>query len=591
MKPIISTLLVPLLLFASTLQAQLFTQIDTGAIVTTPSDSRSVNFVDVNNDGWEDLFISNGLSGGQNNLLYLNRGDGSFATDSTNPITQDNSPSVGATFADWDNDGDLDAHVTNWYGAVNQWYDNDGTGSFTLTSLFPLLGSHSETASWGDFDQDGLVDLYVTNSDGAKTNFLFHNGGNGSFSKIDTGDWVTETDLSRNASWTDYDMDGDIDLYVTNEANAINDLYRNDSTGSFSKVQGLPIVGSISSSMSSSWGDIDNDGDFDLFVANAGYFQEQNNLLYLNDGNGFTQVLTGPIVTDGGCSYGSNFGDYDNDGDLDLIVSNGYCGANLANYLYENQGNGTFVRSDEELPNLPEICSYGAAWGDINNDGFLDLMIANCKNNQLLPMPNNSLYLNNGNGNNWLKVKLEGVQSNRSAIGAKVRIKAQINGQTVWQLREISAQSGYSGQNSLIAHFGLGDAASVDSLVIKWPSGIVNTQTDVAINQQLELVEDIANSLERDPSGTGSLHCYPNPASSFCTIELKVKHHIIGQNIQLRLLSPLGEEVWQREVPVIDSHLRTQMDLTHTPLSQGIYWLQASSERVALAQAIVIEKR
>ena len=589
MKQFYPTYFLPLLLLLpTTLPAQLFTRIDTGAIATTPSDSRSVNFVDVNNDGWEDLFISNGKSGGQDNHLYLNQGNVAFLPDTANPITQDNSSSVGASFADWDNDGDLDAHVTNWYGQTNQWYENDGTGQLVLSSLFLLLPSHSEAANWGDYDGDGLVDLYVTNSDGNRLNFVFHNEGNGVFTKIDTGAWLTETDYSRNVNWTDYDLDGDVDLFVSNEANAPNDWYRNDSSGSFNKILSGPIVNTIGSSMSSSWADVDNDGDLDLFVANAGYFQEQNNRLYLQEDTGFVLMMNDPVSTDGGCSYGSNFGDYDNDGDLDLIVSNGYCGANLANFLYENQGDGSFVRADSLLPNLPEVCSYGAAWGDLNNDGFLDLMIANCKNSQLLPEPNNSLYLNNGNGNRWLKIKLEGVQSNRSAIGATVRIKSTIGGQLVWQLRQISAQSGYSGQNSLIVHVGLGDALLVDSVLIDWPSGIQDVLTDVESNQLLHILEDSANPIEENRPGSGSIQCFPNPAEHMCRIEIQLSPESLGQMMKLQLLSVLGKEVWRKHVSVNETPFQTNLDLQALAVSPGIYWLRASSEDGILTRKIMV---
>ncbi|MEM7372708.1 MAG: CRTAC1 family protein [Bacteroidota bacterium] len=577
-----------LLIFPFYSQAQLFSEVTSGSIATTLADSRSVNFVDVNNDGWQDIFISNGLNGGQDNLLYLNQGDGTFSLQADNPIGKDNSPSVGASFADWDNDGDLDAYVTNWYGEVNQWYENDGTGHFSKKSFFSSLGSFSETASWGDYDGDGFVDLYVTNSDGDKKNFVFRNTGAGSFSRIDTGYWTTETDLSRNANWTDYDLDGDMDLYVSNENNRPNDLYKNDSTGAFIKVGG-PVLGSAKSSMTSSWGDVDNDGDLDLFVGNAGYFQEQNNLLYLRDGDSYITVTADPVVTDGGCTYGSNFGDYDNDGDLDLIVSNGYCNSQLANFLYENQGDGTFVRADAELPNLPTVCSYGAAWGDINNDGFLDLMMANCKNGQAFTSPANSLYLNNGNGNNWVKIHLEGVLSNRAAIGAKIRLKAQINGQAVWQLREVSAQSGYSGQNSLTAHFGLGNATVVDSLIIEWPSGIINTQTSVTINQLFEVVEDNANSIDLHRSGFRQMQCFPMPVEHLCQVEVEVSPERIGQPLTLRVMNTLGQQLWEEELQTSSVHIRTSFAPMQLGILPGVYWLHASMAQDRFSQQIVIK--
>ncbi|MEK7256849.1 MAG: CRTAC1 family protein, partial [Bacteroidota bacterium] len=257
------------------------------------------------------------------------------------------------------------------------------------------------------------------------------------------------------------DGDGDLDLYVSNEENQPDNLYRNDGGGTFTKLTNADGAPGLSnrSSMSSSWGDVDNDGDLDLFVANSEFLVAQNNQLFKNDGDGtFTEITTGQLVTDGGCSYGSNFEDYDNDGDLDLAAANGYCNGQIVNFLYQNDGQGNFSRDHESIENLTTPCSYGAAWGDVNNDGFPDLVIATCKNSSGAPLPSDLFYLNNGNCNNWLKIKLQGTTSNRSAIGAKVWVKATIGGQQVTQLREISAQSGYCGQNSLVAHFGLGDA-------------------------------------------------------------------------------------------------------------------------------------
>ncbi|MCB0851933.1 MAG: VCBS repeat-containing protein, partial [Bacteroidetes bacterium] len=302
--------------------AQQFSKVSGGDIVNTPSDSRSVNIIDVNGDGFEDVFISNGLKGGQNNLLYLNNGNGTFTTETNNPIIEDNSPSVGASFGDIDNDGDIDACVTNWYGEVNNFYKNSGNGKFIVNTGLGNSGSYAETATWGDYDKDGFLDLYITNSAGGNKNMLYHNQGNGIFTRIFTGDLVNESDLSRNANWVDYDLDGDLDLFVTNEDNTANDLYENDGNGVLNKKYLGILTGSSKSSMSSSWVDIDNDGDMDLFIANAGYFQEQNNQIFRNDSGTFTLVDTGPVVSDGGCSYGSNFADYDNDGDLDLLVTN-----------------------------------------------------------------------------------------------------------------------------------------------------------------------------------------------------------------------------------------------------------------------------
>ncbi len=544
----------------------LFTKITTGPVATTPGDSRSVNWIDVQGDGFEDLFISNGPAGGQNNALFLNNGDGTFQAVSGDPIVQDGSPSDGATFADMDNDGDPDAFVVTWYGVANYFYRNNGA-SFTHVSdaLTGNIGTYSETASWGDYDNDGFVDLYLTNSDGDKRNMLYRNKGDDSFERITSGAPVTEADLSRCVNWVDYDNDGDADLFVTNESNQANDLFRNDGNGAFTKISSGPLVTSLRGSMSASWGDVDNDGDFDVVVANAGYFQTQNNQLFLNNGGTFTEVSSGPLVTDGGCSYGTAFGDVDNDGDLDLAVANGYCNGAIVNFLYLNDGQGNFTRAGNETLDTP--CSFGIAFGDYDNDGFLDLAIATCKNSNASPQPPNLLYHNNGNNNNWLKIKLEGVSSNRAAIGAKVRIKTTAG----WQVREVSAQSGYNGQNSLIAHFGLGNAGSVDSVAIEWPSGIRQYLLQVAANQQLLVVEEAATSA-KESSLFAQFIVQPNPASDLVYLRGNLEQAL--PQLQIRLLDTTGRVVFQEMLSGLPSGAFLHgLDLKKAGMPGGLYHL------------------
>ncbi len=527
-----------------------FTRILEGDLVNTASDSRSVNFVDVNNDGWEDVFISNGPSAGQNNMLYLNNEGQGFTTIIDDDIVLDNGKSDGASFADVDNDGDLDAVVVTWHGQRNFFFRNNGDGTFTdETDAAPAVGgTYSETASWGDYDQDGYVDLMVTNSDGSYRNQLYHNEIDGSFSLVSGQEWLIQADLSRCVSWTDFDLDGDLDLFITNENNAANDLLRNDGDGQFTPITEGSIVQTTRSSMSASWGDIDNDGDLDVFIANAGYFQEVNNQLFRNDGDGtFTEITTGDPVTDGGCSYGSAFADADNDGDLDLLVTNGFCNNHLEDRLYINDGQGGFTYFPAALPDIPERCSFGAAFGDIDRDGFLDLVIANCKNNTGQPQQPNSYYHNDGNNNHWLTVRLEGTQSNRSAIGAKVRVKATINGNEVWQIREITAQSGYCGQNSLMAHFGLGDAAIVDSIWVQWPSGQESILAQQPVDDQLNLLEDISSGLsERSPDFSIEWTCNPNPVKEELLVSFQWPTTVKPGRCQLILMDSLGRMMYQK---------------------------------------------
>ncbi len=581
----------------------LFEKITEGPHVTTPGDSRSVNFTDVNNDGWEDLFITNGPENGAANFLYLNDGAGGFTAVTSGDIVSHAKPFDGATFGDFDNDGDLDAFAVTWYGVKNYLYSGNGDGTFTyLPDAAPSVpGTFSETASWGDYDLDGDLDLYETNSGGDKKNQLYRNdflpgGTPGSFTKITTGGpHVTDADGSRSVNWVDFDNDCDPDLYVSNEANTPDDLYRNEGGGVFVKVTtGAPGT-SNRSSMSSSWGDVDNDGDLDLFVANSDFFAAQNNELFLNHGDGtFQAVNSGDLVTDGGCSYGSNFGDYDNDGDLDLVVANGYCNGQILNFLYRNDHipppggtQGGFTRDLESIGDLSTPCSYGVAWGDVNNDGSLDLAFATCQNSSASPLPPDLFYLNNGNNNNWLKIRLEGSLSNRSAIGAKAWVKATIGGQEVTQMREISAQSGYCGQNSLLVHFGLGDATSVTELRVQFGCGQDTTLTNVPVNQLLEITEALPVPATEVPENEGlSLEVSPNPASD--TFRVAVAFLRQAGQFQLRMTDSAGRVVFEKNGLDGEQSWEGEFSVKGLGLVAGVYSIVVEVGGISVVRQVVV---
>ncbi|MDH4474628.1 MAG: CRTAC1 family protein [Fluviicola sp.] len=475
-----------LIAWNSVVFSQQFSKITTGDLVNTPSDSRSVCWIDVNNDGYADLFITNGKKGGENNLLYLNKRDGTFSTITGDPIVNDNMPSVGSSWADSDNDGDLDCLVTNWYNQPNLFYENRGNGKFRLSKNAPITTDfgYSETAAWGDYDNDGLVDLYVTHSEGNLSNVLYHNSGGNNFTKITTGVPVTDKFTSRSVTWTDFDLDGDADLLVGNENQQFENLYRNDGAGNFVAVSLEEIAGyNPGNTMSTNSIDFDNDGDLDFFFANDNGF---NDLLRNNNDGTYSRLNEAEICTTPSHSFGSNWGDIDNDGDLDVYITNAFSpGILLHNFLYLNNGDGSFSRDTNSVAVGEAGWSYGCAFADYDNDGFLDLAVANCYGGA----QSNSLYHNNGNENHWIEIQCLGEVSNRSAIGAKVKVKAVINGKEVLQLREIASQSGYSGQNMLTAHIGLGDAARCLEIVIEWPSGIVDRYTDVATNRVVVAVE------------------------------------------------------------------------------------------------------
>ncbi len=474
--------------------SQSFEEVFFPDISDTPSASRSANFIDVNKDGWDDIFITNGPFGGQNNMLYINNRNGTFTTVTSDIIVNDNDRSDGASFADADNDGDLDAFVVtygaNGQGEKNYFYRNNGDGTFVyepaIAMGLPL--TYSETANWIDVNNDQDLDLYFTNSYQSLNNRYFENLGDGSFQAITNLSITSESLPSRSIDWVDYDGDGDNDLFITNQGssnnNEKNTLFRNDGPNNFTQITNLAIVQDLKNSAGSSWEDIDNDGDFDLFVANFNN-NGQANQLFINNNGTFTEDVGSVIASVATNSFGSSFGDVDNDGDLDLLVCNAYLNSQNTNFLYINNGSGGFsLDTTSDLANH-QGWSFGCAFGDYDNDGWLDVLLANNLNDN----QSNSVFRNTGTGNNWVKIRFVGTQSNYWAVGAKIRLRSTINGNETWQTRKITAASGYCSQNSYTVHFGLGNATVIDEIEVSWPSGLVETYSNTAVNGIYTAVE------------------------------------------------------------------------------------------------------
>ena len=486
-----------ILLPASAAIAQIFTRIATGDIVNDGGISASAAWGDYNNDGRLDLFVAN--HDDEDNFLYRNDGDPQgtgqiqFFRVTTGEIVNDGGDTHGGTWGDYNNDGYLDLFAPNWTSAPsrkNLLYQNSGDGTFTKITAGSVVNDedHSEVASWADYDNDGDLDLLVTQNPPSAIdpgrNFLYQNTGNGNFDRLTNEVVVNDEGGFIGCSWADYDNDGDLDLFVCNFEGP-NFLYQNNVARGrgFLKITEGPIVTNSRASVNGSWADYDNDGDLDLFVANW----EGRNALYRNDGMNtsgqitFVEIDTGMIVDEILESASGSWGDYDNDGDLDLFLATGALSDNV---LYQNTGDGTFTSISGELVGSQ---TDGGVWGDYDNDGDLDLFVANRPAGGS-GSENNFLYRNNGNNNTWINIRCVGTTSNTSAIGARVSAKATLSGKPTWQIREISAQTG-RGQNSLNVEFGFRDATVIDSLRIRWPSGIVYDTTNVAVNQFLTITE------------------------------------------------------------------------------------------------------
>ena len=462
--------------------------IGTSTGLESSQDNWSASWGDYNNDGYPDLFVTT-YDTLTPNFLYRNEKDGKFKRITKGTMATDLACSLAATWGDYDNDGDLDLYVANNKDFMCYLYRNEGNDLFVKIQNSDIVGDFgfAHGASWADYDNDGYLDLFVGSYYETSFNLLFHNQRDGTFSKVDDNPIAHEASRTITGVWGDYDNDGWIDLFVVNRNEANNSLYKNNGNGKFTEITTGAIVNDAGNSVGASWGDYDNDGDLDLFVANAG---NENNFLYQNNGNGsFTKITGGPVVSDGGHSHGSAWADYDNDGDLDLFVAND----GQPNFMYRNDGNGQFTR----LPNSNAVTggnalSFGSAWADFDRDGDLDLFVSNRAGQQ------NFLYENTkGNCNHWISIKLKGTRSNASGIGAKVFVKSTVSSHSKWQMREISSQTGggTGGQSDITASFGLGDAQIVDSIIVKWPSGYQQVLTNQQANQFLTITEDNASEV------------------------------------------------------------------------------------------------
>ena len=472
---------IALLMFATPLLvAQPRFAVHFGTVGNDAGISAGVAWSDVDDDGDLDLFVANW--GNQPNALYRNEGDGSFTRLDGEPFASDSGFSSGPAFGDIDNDGYPDLFVSNQQNQNNFLYRNRGDGSFERVVHGDIVNDFGDSysAAWADYDGDGWLDLVVANHSG-QPNFLYRNTGDGTFTAIRDGAIVRDAGSSFGVSWGDMDGDGDPDLFVANKNGESNALYRNNGDGTFTAIREGPVVADGGDSNGGSWGDFDNDGDLDLFVANGPFFfAGARDFLYRNAGDGtFARVENDPVVTDSAKSMSGTWGDIDNDGDLDLFVTT-YVHDDRC---YLNNGDGTFQRVRSGLfVNLAGFSS-GNGLADADRDGDLDLFLANWQN------ANNLLWRNESPPAHWLTVRLEGASGNRMGVGARVTAVVGDPDEMQRQMREIAAGHGFRSQSAPEAHFGLGAASAVDTLRIAWPSGETTVLTAIPADAVLTIHE------------------------------------------------------------------------------------------------------
>ena len=426
---------------------------------------------DYNNDGFVDLYLSNGL---QNykwvGFLYKNNGDGTFDSVSTaGDIVTEKYVSGGSSWGDYDNDGYLDLYVANinpgsgTSASPNSLHTNNGNATFTkettatVGDIVKTQSTSSGAVAWLDYNNDGYLDAATSNQKvypgTAAKNLLYRNSGSSPFTFTEVSNVFTTTEDTKRAGLTfaDFDKDGDIDIFVASGTEyKKNILYENNGSPSynFTAVTLLESGSSVGKPVQgASWGDIDNDGDLDLYLVSGAddNGNAQANDLFRNDNGTLVHVTSGvgPLITDVDFSYASAFGDFDNDGDLDLFVGNDGGYPTYQCRLYENDGTGVFTANTSTTLTVNNDFARSAAWADIDNDGDLDLMMGREGPNRL--------FVNNGNSNKWMEIEAvgNGNSSNAKAIGALVNLKATINSNTYIQVRDVSSQTGRGSNNDL----------------------------------------------------------------------------------------------------------------------------------------------
>lgn len=501
-------------------------------------------FFDYDRDGWLDIFLVNGsrFEGGWTasnapvSRLYRNNRDGTFTDVTAQAGMARAGWGCGCCVGDFDNDGWDDLFVTYW-GDCALW-KNLGNGKFTdvaatagvTTRTKNGLKRHNTGCAFLDYDKDGHLDLFVANYidfdpktapepesgpckykgllvacgppglAGGK-NILFHNEGNRTFTDVSEKAGILKTagTYGLGVAVFDFDNDGWPDIYVANDSTS-SALYKNNHNGTFDEIaiesgaayspDGKPQAG-----MGVAIGDYDCDGNLDIVKTN---FAGDASSLYRNLGNGSFDDQTfqsglGKITRFMG--WGASFVDFDNDGWADIVLCNGHVYPEVGESLtesgykqrkvaYRNLGNGRFAEVTEALgPGMLEkVTGRGMACGDFDNDGDMDLLV-NCMNDvpQLLRCDSRSK-------NNWIKIKTVGVRSNRTGIGARIYCTTAVSGKPHRQMDEVRSGGSYISQSDLRVHFGLGTAATAD-IEVRWPSGVVDRLSQISVNRVLTIVE------------------------------------------------------------------------------------------------------
>ena len=525
-----------------------------------------VSFADFDNDGWDDLTFA---SEEGTEIYFLKNNDGIFNSISLNGISN-TFKTKQVIWVDYDNDGDQDLFVTGFEG-VNKFYKNDGDMNFTdISSTIGFFQTDLFTygVSFADMDNDGDLDAFISNRDGVaddQRNYLYRND-EGTYIDITASAGLSmSSHLSFCSIIFDYNNDGFQDIYISNDKpDNLNILYKNNGDGTFDDVSEYSGAGIGINAMTTTIGDYNNDGWFDIYITNT---PEGNELLRNNGDGTFTNVAEATATTFNSVGWGAVFLDADSDGLLDLYVSSdfdGSVGSFLSAAFYHQQNNETFIIPENIGFQDDTRKSYTNAIGDIDNDGKPDIVVGN-------DIEPNFLWANTTvNENNWLKVKLEGVISNRDGIGNTIEIN--IDGQS--QYRYTLAGEGYLSQNSFYEFFGMGNATEVDYVKVTWTAtGEIEIINNIAANQAITIQEG-NGVLSVDNSEVIDFKVYPNPS---ITGIFKLN---ISSKMNISIYNTLGMHLFDKLILTNDV-----LDLSKFP--KGIYIIKVKNEAEIFSQKLI----
>lgn len=574
-KKIVINIILFIILITPAIPSQIFQKITGQQIVRDSGYGSGCAWGDYNNDGRLDLIVTsyNDFGSSTYPLLYKNLGNEIFQLDVNNAImTNSLYHTLACAWGDYNYDGKLDLFISTGMNQTELLYKNLGNGNFTRITNIPFPTGQSGGVCWTDYNKDGYLDILIVRHN---YNLLYKGLPNGNFEQINTGPIVTDYGLHRRAAWGDYNNDKYPDLFVVNGNYQNDNLYINNKNGTFTKITTGPVVSSGGWGSGCSWGDYNNDGWLDLFVANG-----HQNFLYKNNKNGtFTRITTGEIATDSDNSFGCNWGDYDNDGDLDLFVANN---ERQFNRLYRNDGNDNFTKVTNEVLTNEISSSVGSAWGDYNNDGKLDLFVVNQGYNT--PPENDFLYKNTGASPWYLIIRFWG-----GGIGTRVKIRI---GNYI-AIREVSGGNSCASQDMPWVHFGLGflgnnPTNTIDSVIVDWHDGTREVLTNIQPNQTINFygIISVQQISTETPKKYFLEQNYPNPFNPYTNIKYAITH---SGNVQITIFDISGKEI---ETIVNENHTPGTYLIKYdgSKLGSGVYFYKLYTEKYTETKKMILVK-